>query len=185
MTNVLDAREPTIFVEVLLDKENVIGSGGWKKVEVATLRMVRHKNIVNSHSNFCVYKEMPNGNLFDALHKNNGEKDFKGGNPNLDWPKQYKIALGAIHGLAHLHHDFTPKIVHRIKSTNILLDKFYEAKIFDFGVTKILQVCGGGKDSYTIFAGTHGYIAPEYAYSFKVKGKSETYNFGVVLLESL
>eukprot|EP01018_Ginkgo_biloba_P017344 Gb_10858 [translate_table: standard] len=84
---------------------------------------------------------MPNGNLFNSLHKNNGEKAFKGGNLNLNWPKQYNIALGVVHGLAYLHHDWTPEIIHRdIKSTNILLDKFYEAKIVDFGLTKILQV---------------------------------------------
>eukprot|EP01018_Ginkgo_biloba_P023867 Gb_15787 [translate_table: standard] len=167
------------------------GLNGSMKAEVDTLGMVRHKNIVklyccltNSHSNLLVYEYMPNGNLFDALHKSNGEKDFNGSNLNLDWLMRYKIALGAAHGLAYLHHDCTPAIVHRdIKSTNILLDEFYEAKIADFGVAKILQVCGGGKDSCTAFAGTHGYIAPEYAYSLKVTEKSDIYSFGVVLLE--
>eukprot|EP01018_Ginkgo_biloba_P023747 Gb_05376 [translate_table: standard] len=145
------------------------------KGDVNTLGMVRHKNIVksyccltNSHSIFLVYENIPNGSLFDALHKNNGEKAFKRGNLNLDWPKRYKIVLGAAHGLTYLHHDCTTEIVHKdINSTNILRDKFYEAKIIDFGVTKILLVCGG-TDSYIVFAGTHGYSAPEYAYSFKV-----------------
>eukprot|EP01018_Ginkgo_biloba_P024787 Gb_12833 [translate_table: standard] len=140
--SLLEAKEPTSFIEALLDKENVIGSNGSKNAEADTLEMVRHKNIVSNHSNFCVYKYMPNGNLFNALLKNNGEKAFEG----------------------------------ETKSTNILPNEFYEEKIVDFGVTKILQVCGGGKDSYTIFASTHGYIISECAQFFKVKEKRYTYS---------
>eukprot|EP00253_Pinus_taeda_P027106 PITA_27106 len=151
------------------------------KAEVETLGTIRHKNIVklycylsNSHSNLLVYEYMPNGNLFEALHSHN----------DLDWPSRHKIALGAAHGLAYLHHDFSLAIIHRdVKSTNILLDQFYEAKIADFGVAKVLQACNRGGDSITVFAGTHGYIAPEYAYSLKVTEKSDVYSFGVVLLE--
>lgn len=117
---------------------------------------------------------MPNGNLFEALHSHN----------DLDWPSRHKIALGAAHGLAYLRHDCSPAIIHRdVKSTNILLDQFYEAKIADFGVAKVLQACNRGGDSITVFAGTHGYIAPEYAYSLKVTEKSDVYSVGVVLLE--
>ena len=94
---------------------------------------------------------MPNGNLFEALHSNN----------DLDWPTRHNIALGAAHGLSYLHHDCSPAIIHRdVKSTNILLDQFYEAKIADFGVAKVLQACNKGGDSTTAFVGTHGYIAP-------------------------
>jgi serine/threonine protein kinase len=117
---------------------------------------------------------MPNGNLFEALHSNN----------DLDWPTRHKIALGAAHGLSYLHHDCSPAIIHRdVKSTNILLDQFYEAKVADFGVAKVLQACNIGGDSTRVFVGTHGYIAPEYAYSLKVTEKSDVYSFGVVLLE--
>jgi len=151
------------------------------KAEVETLGTIRHKNIVklycylsNSHSNLLVYEYMPNGNLFEALHSHS----------DLDWPSRHKIALGAAHGLAYLHHDCSPAIIHRdVKSANILLDQFYEAKIADFGVAKVLQACNIGGDSTTFFAGTHGYIAPEYAYSLKVTVKSDVYSFGVVLLE--
>jgi len=160
------------------------------KAEVDILGTIRHKNIVklychlsNGNSNLLVYEYMPNGNLFDALHENNEEKTLKRSGMDLDWPTRYKIALGAAHGLAYLHHDCLPAIVHRdVKSTNILLDKCYEAKIADFGLAKILQVCGG-RDSTVAFAGTHGYIAPEYAYSLNVTEKSDVYSFGVVLLE--
>ena len=128
------------------------------KAEVETLGTIRHKNIVklycylsNSHSNLLVYEYMPNGNLFEDLHSHN----------DLDWPSRHRIALGAAHGLAYLHHDCSPAIIHRdVKSSNILLDQFYEAKIADFGVAKVLQACNIGGDSTIVFAGTHGYIAP-------------------------
>eukprot|EP00253_Pinus_taeda_P012251 PITA_12251 len=160
------------------------------KAEVDILGTIRHKNIVklycylsNGSSNLLVYEYMPNGNLFDALHKNNEEKTLKRSGMDLDWPTRYKIALGAAHGLAYLHHDCLPAIIHRdVKSSNILLDKFYEAKIADFGIAKILQTCGE-KDSTVAFAGTHGYIAPEYARSLNDTEKSDVYSFGVVLLE--
>eukprot|EP00253_Pinus_taeda_P010240 PITA_10240 len=160
------------------------------KAEVDILGTIRHKNIVklychlsNGNSNLLVYECMPNGNLFDALHGNNEEKKLMRRGMDLDWPTRYKIALGAAHGLAYLHYDSLPAIVHRdIKSTNILLDKFYEAKIADFGIAKNLQACGG-RDSTVAFAGTHGYIAPECAYSLNVTEKSDVYSFGVVLLE--
>uniref|UniRef100_A0A0D6QYM3 Protein kinase domain-containing protein n=1 Tax=Araucaria cunninghamii TaxID=56994 RepID=A0A0D6QYM3_ARACU len=170
------------------NKEN--GLSKLMKAEVDILGLIRHKNIVklycclsNGNSNLLVYEYMQNGSLFDALHKTHKDKTSNGSGFYLDWPTRYKIALGAAHGLAYLHHDCSPPIVHRdVKSTNILLGEFFEAKIADFGIAKILQV-GGGRDSITAFAGTHGYIAPEYAYSYRVTEKSDIYSFGVVLLE--
>jgi len=127
----------------------------------------------NRHSNVLVYEYMPNQNLIEALHSNN----------NLDWPTRRKIALGKAHGLSYFHHDCSPAIIHRdVKSTNISLDQFYEAKIADFVVAKVLQACNRGGDS-TIFVGTHGYIAPEHAYSLKITEKSDVYSFSMVLLE--
>ncbi|GLJ17336.1 hypothetical protein SUGI_0301030 [Cryptomeria japonica] len=157
------------------------------KAEVETLGTIRHKNIVklycylsNSDSSLLVYEYMPKGNLLDALHSSG---DGRGGHP-LDWPARYKIALGTAKGLAYLHHDCSPAIVHRdVKTTNILLDNFYEAKVADFGVSKVLQASSKGGNTGTAFVGTHGYIAPEYAYSLKVTEKSDVYSFGVVLLE--
>eukprot|EP00252_Welwitschia_mirabilis_P007403 TRINITY_DN1870_c0_g1_i8.p1 TRINITY_DN1870_c0_g1~~TRINITY_DN1870_c0_g1_i8.p1 ORF type:complete len:982 (+),score=73.04 TRINITY_DN1870_c0_g1_i8:121-3066(+) len=149
------------------------------RAEVETLGRIRHKNIVklycylsNPRVNLLVYEYMPNGNLFEALHERKGAC--------LDWPQRYRVALGAARGLAYLHHDCSPLIIHRdVKSTNILLDEFLEAKIADFGVAKVLQ----GADSIGVFTGTHGYIAPEHAYSLRITEKSDVYSYGVVLLE--
>lgn len=153
------------------------------KAEVETLGTIRHRNIVklycyfsNGDSNMLVYEYMPNGNLWESLHVGNR-------GASLDWPTRYKIALGVANGLAYLHHDCQPGIIHRdVKSTNILLDAENQARVADFGFAKILQACPRGDSSVRI-TGTHGYIAPEYAYSSRVTEKSDIYSFGVVLLE--
>ncbi|KAL6658627.1 hypothetical protein ACP70R_004213 [Stipagrostis hirtigluma subsp. patula] len=155
--------------------------------EMAILGKVRHRNILKLHAclsrgelHFIVYEYMARGNLHQALRR-----DAKGGagRPELDWPRRRRIALGAAKGLMYLHHDCTPAVIHRdIKSTNILLDDDYEAKIADFGIAKV--VAEDSSDSeLSCFAGTHGYLAPELAYSLKVTEKTDVYSFGVVLLE--
>ncbi|MCI18785.1 receptor-like protein kinase HSL1-like, partial [Trifolium medium] len=95
---------------------------------------------------------MPNGTLYDSLHK---------GWIHLDWPTRYRIALGIAQGLAYLHHDLVFPIIHRdIKSTNILLDEDYHPKVADFGIAKVLQARGGKDSTTTVIAGTYGYLAP-------------------------
>lgn len=152
-------------------------------VEIDIMGKIRHRNILKLYAslrgrgtNFLVFEYMPNGNLYQALRR-----EIKGGQPELDWNKRYKIAVGAAQGIMYLHHDCSPAIIHRdIKSTNILLDEEYEAKIADFGIAKIVE-----ESESSCFAGTHGYMAPELAYSSKATEKSDIYSFGVVLLELL
>lgn len=194
-----------------LDGENLIGCGGtgkvyrlelskgrgivavkelWKrddakvlKTEINTLGKIRHRNILKLHafltgggSNFLVYEYVVNGNLYDAIRR-----EFKAGQPELDWGKRYRIAVGVAKGIMYLHHDCSPAIIHRdIKSTNILLDEEYEAKLADFGIAKLVE-----GSPLSCFAGTHGYMAPELAYSLKATEKSDVYSFGVVMLELL
>uniref|UniRef100_A0A2N9HUL0 Protein kinase domain-containing protein n=1 Tax=Fagus sylvatica TaxID=28930 RepID=A0A2N9HUL0_FAGSY len=160
--------------QLFLDKE--------LKTEVETLGSIRHINIVKLYCCFSsldcsllVYEYMPNGNLWDALHK---------GWTLLDWPTRHQIALGIAQGLAYLHHDLLRPIIHRdIKSTNILLDRDYQPKVADFGIAKVLQARGGKESTTTVIAGTYGYLAPEYAYSSKATTKCDVYSFGVVLME--
>ncbi|XP_062099410.1 receptor protein-tyrosine kinase CEPR2 isoform X2 [Humulus lupulus] len=151
--------------------------------EMEILGKIKHINIlklyaclVKGGSSFLVFEYMAKGNLFQALHR-----EIKCGQPELDWHQRYKIALGAARGIAYLHHDCSPPIIHRdIKSTNILLNDNYEPKVADFGVAKIAARKGS---DFSSFAGTHGYIAPELAYTLKVTEKCDVYSFGVVLLE--
>lgn len=153
------------------------------EAEVETLGKIRHKNIVRlwccCSTRMCkllVYEYMPNGSLGDLLHSSKSGL--------LDWPTRYKIAVDAAEGLAYLHHDCVPAIVHRdVKSNNILLDGDFGARVADFGLAKVVDGNDKGGNSMSVIAGSCGYIAPEYAYTLRVNEKSDTYSFGVVILE--
>lgn len=154
--------------------------------EVETLSSIRHVNVVKLYcsitsedSSLLVYEYLPNGSLWDRLHTCN-QKTV------LDWETRYDIAVGAAKGLEYLHHGCDRPVIHRdVKSSNILLDEFFKPRIADFGLAKIvLQAATSAKDSTAhVITGTHGYIAPEYAYTYKVNEKSDVYSFGVVLME--
>lgn len=102
----------------------------------------------------------------------------------LDWETRLKIAVGAAQGLAYLHHDCTPRIIHRdIKSSNILLDGNFEARLSDFGIAKSIPATKTYASTYVL--GTIGYIDPEYARTSRLNEKSDIYSFGIVLLELL
>ncbi|RDX65750.1 LRR receptor-like serine/threonine-protein kinase HSL2, partial [Mucuna pruriens] len=151
------------------------------RAEIETLGRIRHANIVKllfscsgDEFRILVYEYMENGSLGDALH---GEDKC---GVLMDWSRRFAIALGAAQGLAYLHHDCIPAILHRdVKSNNILLDHEFMPRLADFGLAKTLQNQG----AMSRVAGSYGYIAPEYAYTMKVTEKSDVYSFGVVLME--
>ncbi|GJM89990.1 hypothetical protein PR202_ga06225 [Eleusine coracana subsp. coracana] len=98
-----------------------------------------------------------------------------------DWVSRYDVAAGVAQGLAYLHHDCHPPVIHRdIKSNNILLDANMEPRIADFGLARALARTN---ESVSVVAGSYGYIAPEYGYTLKVDQKSDIYSYGVVLME--
>ncbi|KAL4180031.1 hypothetical protein AMTRI_Chr13g123170 [Amborella trichopoda] len=152
------------------------------EAEVSALSEIRHVNVVKLYcsisgeeSQLLVYDYMPNGSLWDRLH---GSEKCE-----LDWDRRYQIALGAAKGLEYLHHGCRRPVVHRdVKSSNILIDEFFEARIADFGLAKVVQRVGSREVSRSV-AGTLGYMAPEYAYSSNVSEKTDVYSFGVVLME--
>ncbi|XP_076934934.1 uncharacterized protein LOC143601394 [Bidens hawaiensis] len=152
--------------------------------EVKTLGLIRHKNIVrflgccwNRHTRLLMYDYMANGSLGSVLHENNG--------CCLEWDLRYRILLGSAQGLAYLHHDCVPPIVHRdIKANNILIGLDFEPYIADFGLAKLVDDRDFARSSSTV-AGSFGYIAPEIGYMMKVTEKSDVYSFGVVMLEIL
>ncbi|XP_062202112.1 receptor-like protein kinase 7 [Phragmites australis] len=155
--------------------------------EVGTLSSIRHVNVVkllcsitseDGAASLLVYEHLPNGSLYERLHGPEGRK--LGG---LGWPERHDIAVGAARGLEYLHHGCDRPILHRdVKSSNILLDESFKPRIADFGLAKILN-SATLDSSAGVVAGTLGYMAPEYAYTWKVTEKSDVYSFGVVLLE--
>nr|XP_018461717.1 PREDICTED: probable receptor-like protein kinase At1g80640 [Raphanus sativus] len=151
--------------------------------EVDLLSKIHHPNIISllGHtseisSSFIVYELMEKGSLDAQLHgPSRGSA--------LTWHMRMKIALDTARGIEYLHERCRPPVIHRdIKSSNILLDSSFNAKISDFG----LAVTNGmhGKNNIKL-SGTLGYVAPEYLLDGKLTDKSDVYAFGVVLLELL
>ncbi|PAN24735.1 hypothetical protein PAHAL_4G248200 [Panicum hallii] len=165
-------------------KQLKAGSGQGERefqAEVEIISRVHHRHLVSlvgyciaQHHRMLIYEFVPNGTLEHHLHSR--------GMPVMDWPTRLKIAIGAAKGLAYLHEDCQPRIIHRdIKSANILLDYSFEAQVADFGLAKL------SNDTHTHVStrimGTFGYLAPEYASSGKLTDRSDVFSFGVVLLE--
>ncbi|KAI3942073.1 hypothetical protein MKW92_037681 [Papaver armeniacum] len=126
-----------------------------------------------------VFEYMPNGNLRDCLDEVQGKEP-------MDWVTRIRIALGAARGLEYLHEAAAPRILHRdVKSTNILLDDKWRAKITDLGMAKRLKTddLQSAPTSPARMQGTFGYFAPEYAIIGRASLKSDVFSFGVVLLE--
>ncbi|KAJ4717964.1 protein kinase family protein [Melia azedarach] len=152
------------------------------KAEVELLMRVHHKNLT-SLVGYCdertnmglIYEYMASGNLQAHLFEDDADL--------LSWEGRLRIATEAAQGLDYLHRGCKPPIVHRdVKSTNILLNENFQAKLADFGLSRVFPVEGRTHVS-TIIAGTPGYLDPEYYISNRLTEKSDVYSFGVVLLE--
>jgi len=125
-----------------------------------------------------VYEFMPRGSLENHLFRRSSH--FQ----PLSWNLRMKIALGAAKGLAFLHSDNAKVIYRDFKTSNILLDANFNAKLSDFGLAKDGPT-GDKSHVSTRVMGTHGYAAPEYLATGHLTAKSDVYSFGVVLLEML
>ncbi|XP_020576190.1 tyrosine-sulfated glycopeptide receptor 1-like [Phalaenopsis equestris] len=155
------------------------------RAEVEALSSARHKNLVclqgycmHGSSWLLMYSYMENGSLDYWLHER------EDGGSVLNWPARLKIAQGASRGLCYIHETCEPHIVHRdIKSSNILLDKNFEAHVADFGLSRLILPY----DTHvtTELVGTIGYIPPEYGQGWVATLRGDMYSFGVVLLELL
>ncbi|PSR91860.1 Receptor-like protein kinase precursor, partial [Actinidia chinensis var. chinensis] len=152
------------------------------ETEVDLLGRIQHPNIISllgysihGETRLLVYELMQNGSLETQLHgPSHGSA--------LNWHQRMKIALDTARGLEYLHEHCNPAVIHRdLKSSNILLDSKFNAKLSDFG----LAVTAVTQNKNIKLSGTLGYVAPEYLLDGKLTGKSDVYAFGVVLLELL
>ncbi|XP_065850121.1 probable receptor-like protein kinase At1g80640 [Euphorbia lathyris] len=194
------------------EEENLLGEGGFgrvylalmeddkqvavKKLDCATedaqrefenevdlLSKIHNPNIislmgysVHEEMGFIVYELMQNGSLEDILHG-----PSRGS--SLTWHMRLKIALDIAKGLEYLHEFCKPPVIHRdLKSSNILLDSNFNAKLSDFGLA--VADCSYNRNKLKL-SGTVGYVAPEYMLDGELTEKSDVYAFGVVLLELL
>lgn len=158
--------------------------------EIGRIGNLQHPNLVafqgyywSSTMQLILSEFVPNGNLYDNLHGfGYPGTSTSSGNRELNWSKRFQIAVGTARALAYLHHDCRPPILHlNIKSSNILLDDKYEAKLCDYGLGKLLPILDN--HGLTKFHNAVGYIAPELAQSMRQSEKCDVYSFGVILLE--
>ncbi|KAL5986736.1 hypothetical protein ACLOJK_015069 [Asimina triloba] len=197
-------------LEMGMDEKNAVGSGAFGKVhiislprgefvavkklmnsgvlsskvlkaEIKTLAKARHKNIVkllgfcySDDSILLIYEYFEKGSLGDVIQRSD---------ICLEWRDRLQIAVGAAHGLAYLHKDYVPHVLHRnIKSRNILLDVDFQPKLTDFGLDRIV-----GESAFLSSMASElrsaVYMAPEHECSKKATEQMDVYSFGVVLLE--
>ncbi|CAL8151034.1 unnamed protein product [Prunus armeniaca] len=148
--------------------------------EVRIISQLRHRNLVQligwCHEKkelLLVYEFMSNGSLDSHLFK---------GKSLLAWEARYRIAQGLASGLFYLHEEWEQCVLHRdIKSSNIMLDSNFNAKLGDFGLARLVD--HGKQSQTTVLAGTMGYMAPECVTTGKASKETDVYSFGVVALE--
>ncbi|KAF7151342.1 hypothetical protein RHSIM_Rhsim02G0064400 [Rhododendron simsii] len=173
-----------------LNAESKQGAGEFW-MEVKMLSKLRHANLVAliGYCNECqemilVYEYIALGTLADHLYRLKTTESNTSFSP-LSWEERLDMCIGAARGLDHLHSGTSQSFIHRdVKSTNILIDRNWVAKISDFGLSK-----GPASHSITHIStevkGTFGYLDPDYFRTFRLTVKSDVYAFGVVLLEVL
>jgi serine/threonine protein kinase len=166
----------------LTDYESPGGEAAFLR-EVELISVAVHRNLLKLIG-FCttqterllVYPFMQNLSVAYRL------RDFKPGEPVLNWPERKRVAIGTARGLEYLHEHCNPKIIHRdVKAANVLLDEDFEPVVGDFGLAKLVDV---QKTSVTTqVRGTMGHIAPEYLSTGKSSERTDVFGYGIMLLE--
>jgi serine/threonine protein kinase len=162
------------------------------ETEILVLSKIRHRHLV-SLIGYCeegsemilVYEFIEKGTLRDHLYVLKENREMSSKRSKLSWKQRLEICVGSAKGLHYLHTSSAGGIIHRdVKSTNILLNEQYVAKVADFGLSR-----SGHQDpnhfSTVGIKGSFGYVDPEYFRTFEFTEKSDVYSFGVVLLEVL
>ncbi|KAG6652110.1 hypothetical protein CIPAW_06G160400, partial [Carya illinoinensis] len=173
-------RDSNIFVAIKRVSKGSMQGMKEYAAEVKIISRLRHRNLMQligwCHERrelLLVYEFMPNGSLDSHLFKDERL---------LIWEARYKIAQGLASSLLYLHEGWEQCVVHRdIKSSNIMLDSNFNAKLGDFGLARLVDHAKGSQT--TVLAGTFGYMAPECVTTYKASKESDVYSFGIVTLE--
>ncbi|KAL1549454.1 L-type lectin-domain containing receptor kinase VIII.1 [Salvia divinorum] len=148
--------------------------------ELSIIGSLRHRNLVklqgwchDKGESLLVYDLMSNGSLDKALFESR---------MTLPWPHRRKILLGVASALSYLHQECESQVIHRdIKSSNIMLDEGFNARLGDFGLAR--QIEHDKSPDATVAAGTMGYLAPEYLLTGRATDKTDVFSYGAVALE--
>ncbi|KAL6909520.1 hypothetical protein ACP4OV_001801 [Aristida adscensionis] len=171
-----------IAVKRLTDYKSPGGEAAFLR-EVELISVAVHRNLLRliglcttQTERLLVYPFMQNLSVAYRL------RDFKPGEPILDWSVRKRVARGTARGLEYLHEHCNPKIIHRdVKAANVLLDEDFEPVVGDFGLAKLVDV--RVTSVTTKVCGTMGHIAPEYLFTGKSSERTDVFAYGIMLLE--